>query len=163
MAIEGIQQPEIIRIDDALRLRKFDDRYDFALAWYQDEEINYMVDGERAVYDRDRLSRMYHYLENKGELYFIELLENGACVPIGDVTFWQEDMPIVIGDPACRGKGVGRRVISALVRRGKELGFDHVSVSEIYDWNEPSRRCFESVGFRACEKTEKGSRYRMEL
>lgn len=161
MPIVGIKQPEIIRIDEGLRLRKFDDDYGFALAWYQDEETNYMVDGERSVYDWDRLSRMYHYLCNKGELYFVEVLEKGEYVPIGDVTFWQDDMPIVIGKDEYRNRGIGRKVISALVQRGKELGFDHVAVGEIYDWNEPSRRCFESIGFQAYEKTEKGSKYKL--
>lgn len=161
MPIVGIKQPEIIRIDEGLRLRKFDDNYGFALVWYQDEETNYMVDGERSAYDWDRLSRMYHYLCNKGELYFVEVLEKGEYVPIGDVTFWQDDMPIVIGKDEYRNRGIGRKVISALVQRGKELGFDHVAVGEIYDWNEPSRRCFESIGFQAYEKTEKGSKYKL--
>lgn len=87
--------------------------------------------------------------------------ENGSYRPIGDVTFWQEDMPIVIGERKYRGKGIGRRVVSALVQRGRELGYEQLEVDEIYDWNEGSRRCFESVGFRAYEKTEKGSRYRL--
>lgn len=163
MAIEGIQQPEIIPIDNTLRLRKFDDCYEFALAWYQDEETNYLVDGRRGTYDRDQLSRMYHYLENRGELYFIEVWENGAYIPIGDVAFWQKDMPIVIGKPSYRGRQIGRKVVSALVQRGKALGYAYLEVAEIYDWNEDSRRCFESVGFRAYEKTERGSRYRLTL
>lgn len=163
MAILGINQPEIIQIDKALRLRKYDGVYDFALEWYQDEDMVYMVDGARSAYDMDRLTRMYEYLNKAGELYFIEILENERFKPIGDVTFWQDDMPIVIGDAHYRGKGIGRKVISALVQRGRSLGFDYVSVGEIYDWNEPSRRCCESVGFRAYEKTEKGSKYRLPL
>lgn len=163
MAIQGIDQPAVIQIDESLRLRKFDDVFDFALEWYQDENMVYLVDGNKEPYDMDRLARMYHYLDNAGELYFIEVLENGIYKPIGDVSFWQEDMPIVIGDSNYRGKKIGRKVISALVQRGRDLGFDHVSVGEIYDWNEPSRRCCESVGFRAYEKTEKGFRYRMYL
>ncbi len=42
-------------------------------------------------------------------------------VPIGDVTFWQEDMPIVIGDKKYCGKGVGGKVksnVSLILRRG---------------------------------------------
>lgn len=163
MAIEGVVQLDIIAIDDGLRLRKFDDQYDFALAWYQDEETNYMVDGKRGVYDLDQLSRMYHFLDKKGEVYFIEVTENGMYRPIGDVTFWQEDMPIVIGIPEYRGRGIGKKVISTLILRGRALGYDHLLIGEIYDWNMPSRRCFESLGFRVYEKTEKGARYRLDL
>ena len=163
MAIQGIEQPEMIQIDDALRLRKYDGVHDFALGWYQDEETVWLVDGKRNPYTPERLNGMYRYLNEAGELYFIEVCENGAYKPVGDVTFWQEDMPIVIGDPAYRGKGIGRKVISALIERGKELGYDHLTVEEIYDWNIGSRRCFESAGFVACEKSEKGSSYRLTL
>ena len=163
MAIQGIEQPEIIQIDDTLRLRKYDGVHDFALEWYKDEETVYLVDGKRDPYTMPRLKGMYEYLNDAGELYFIEVMENGTYKPIGDVTFWQEDMPIVIGDPNCRGKGIGRRVILALIQRGKILGYDHLEVGDIYDWNEGSRRCFESVGFTPYEKTEKGHSYRMSL
>lgn len=163
MPIEGISQPEILIIDENLRLRKFDDSFMFALEWYQDEETNYMVDGRRGKYDLDQLSRMYHYLEKRGEVYFIEVLEKGQFRPIGDVSFWQEDMPIVIGERSYCGQGIGRKVISALIQRGKSLGYNHLLIGEIYDWNESSRRCFESLGFYAYEKTEKGARYRMDL
>ena len=163
MAIQGIEQPEVIQITQSLRLRKFDDIYDFALAWYQDLDTVWLVDGDRIPYTPELLTKMYHWLNNAGELYFIEVLENGSYKPIGDVTFWQDDMPIVIGDPDYRGKGYGRKIISALVERGRELGYHRLGVDEIYDWNEGSRKCFESVGFVACEKTEKGSKYTLTL
>ena len=163
MAIQGIEQPEIIQIDDTLRLRKYDGVHDFALEWYQDEETVYLVDGKRDPYTIERLGGMYRYLNNAGELYFIEVLENGTYKPIGDVTFWQEDMPIVIGDQNYRGRKIGRRVVSALAKRGVALGYDHLEVGEIYYWNEGSRRCFESGGFQAYEKTDKGAKYKLPL
>ena len=163
MAIQGIEQPAIIPIDESLRLRKFDGVYDFALEWYRDTETVYLVDGKRDLYTVERLKGMYEYLNDAGELYFIEVLEMGSWKPIGDVTFWQEDMPIVIGDRSYRGRGIGRKVISALIQRGRELGYDRLAVDEIYHWNEGSRRCFESAGFREYEKTEKGARYRLVM
>jgi len=163
MGIQGVEQPALIQIDESLRLRKYDGVHDFALEWYQDEETVYLVDGKRDPYTIERLGGMYRYLNNVGELYFIEVLENGTYKPIGDVTFWQEDMPIVIGDRNYRGKKIGRKVVSALVERGKELGYDHLEIGEIYDWNVGSRRCFERVGFVAYEKTEKGAKYRLLL
>ena len=163
MAIQGVEQPELIQIDESLRLRKFDGVYDFALEWYQDLELVWMVDGDRVPYTPELLTRMYTWLDNEGELYFIEALENSIYKPIGDVTFRQEDMPIVIADPKYRRKGIGRKIILALVQRGRDLGYDHLCVEEIYDWNEASKRCFESVGFFPDKKTEKGMSYRMTL
>lgn len=163
MAIQGIKQPEIIQIGNDLRLRRYDGIHGFALAWYRDEETVWLVDGNRNPYTPERLDGMYRYLNDTGELYFIEVLENGTYKPIGDVTFSREDMPIVIGDPAYRRKGIGSRVIAALIERGKELGYSHLTVGEIYGWNEGSRRCFEHSGFTACGKTEKGSSYRRNL
>ena len=163
MAIQGIEQPDLIQIDDTLRLRKYDGTHDFALAWYQDEETVWLVDGNRNPYTPERLAGMYHYLNEAGELYFIEIMENGTYKPIGDVTFWQEDMPIVIGDPNYRGNGIGRRVILALIQRGRMLGYNRLEVGEIYDWNKASRRCFESLGFRAVKETKNGYSYRLEL
>lgn len=161
--IDNSIQPEILEISNDLRLRKFDDKFDFALSWYQDEETNYMVDGRRGAYDMDQLSRMYHYLEKRGEVYFIEILDNGTFRPIGDVTFWQEDMPIVIGEPQYRGKGIGKQIISALIQRGIALGYEYLQIGEIYEWNIVSRRCFESLGFREHKKTDKGASLRLEL
>lgn len=152
-------QPEILQIDNTLRLRKYDGVHDFAFDWYQNTETVYLVDGVRTPYSRETLARMYSYLDKKGELYFIEILENGIYKPIGDVTFWQEDMPIVIGDKSYRGMGIGKKVISALVQRGKELSYPCLYVREIYDFNIASRRCFENIGFSVCEKTEKGHRF----
>lgn len=163
MAIQGIDQPTVIQIDESLRLRKYDGVYDFALAWYQDLDTVWLVDGNRNPYTMERLGGMYRYLNDAGELYFIEVLENGTFKPIGDVTFWQEDMPIVIGDRNYRGRKIGRRVVSAMVKRGVALGYDYLEVGEIYDWNEGSRRCFESVGFQAYEKTDKGAKYKLTL
>lgn len=163
MAIQGIDQPDVIQIDESLRLRKFDGIYDFALQWYQDEETVYLVDGVKNTYSPQRLQKMYEFLNNAGELYFIEVQESGTYRPVGDVTFWQKDMPIVIGDPNYRGRGIGRRIVSALIQRGKALGYEYLAVDEIYDWNVSSRRCFESQGFRAYEKTKKGAKYRLAI
>ena len=162
MPIANIEQPAIMQIDGALRLRKFDDSFDFAFSWYQDEELVYLVDGVRRPYSYETLSNMYHWLDRHGELYFIEVLD-GEWKPVGDVCFWQEDLPIVIGDPAYRGRGIGRKVIRALAERGRQLKYDRICVSEIYAYNTASRKCFESVGFRVLEKTEKGNRYYMKL
>lgn len=165
MPIPGITQPELLSIDDSLHLRRFhaEENFLFVLDWYQDKETLTLVDGIPHSYDVNRLTQMYAYLEAHGELYWIELRRKDGFVPIGDVTFWQQDMPIVIGDAACRGQGIGTRVVRGLIQRGGELGYAALEVAEIYDFNIGSRRLFEGLGFQAVEKTEQGSRYRLVL
>jgi len=96
-------------------------------------------------------------------MYFIEVLEGEKYKPIGDVCFWKDDMPIVIGDKAYRGKGIASKVITALVERGKTLGYEVLRVNEIYEFNIASRKCFEKLGFEAYEKTDKGSRFLLRI
>lgn len=44
-----------INIDETLRLWKFDNKYDFALSWYKDDETLRLVDGEHAEpYDSEK-------------------------------------------------------------------------------------------------------------
>ncbi len=163
MAIEGVEQPAFIEIDDSLRLRRYDGTADFALPWYRDEELVYLVDGVKKAYDREYMYDMYTYLDAHGELYFIEALEDGIWTPIGDVTFLKEDMPIVIGEAVYRGRGIGKKVILALMDRGRTLGYDTLGVREIYDFNTASIRCFTACGFKPVERTEKGWRYEAKL
>ena len=163
MPIPGIQQPDEIRIDDELRLVRYTGECEFALGWYQETEMLWMIDNSREPYTLEKLKRMYSYLDQQGELYWIEYWIDGAFVPVGDVTFWQEDMPIVIGLPELRGRGIGRRVVLALVQRGRELGYDELHVDQIYHYNLASQRCFESAGFQRAGSTEKGQSYILRL
>ena len=145
----------LFRSDDEIRLRKYEGVYDFAFGWYKDEETVYLVDGVRVPYTREKLKRMYEYLNHHGELYFIEVMEKGVYKPIGDVTFWKDDIPIVIGEKRYRGKGIGRKVVCTLIDRGRKLGYDCLYVSEIDLFNIASVKCFESLGFRVCGQTDK--------
>lgn len=163
MAMEGIIQPDIIDISGDLRLRAYDGRYDFAFGWYQDEELVWLVDGVRQPYSRETLDAMYHYLAKNGELYFIEVMEEGEFRPIGDVTLMPNDLPIVIAEPRYRGKGIGKKVVAALIERARSLGFPSLGVREIYSYNLPSQSLFKSLGFSECGSTEKGKSYKLEL
>lgn len=163
MAIPGVEQPACIQISETLRLRRYDGTADFAFAWYQDPELVYLVDGVKKPYDRETLYNMYNYLAARGELYFIEVREGDGWTPVGDVAFSGTDLPIVVGDPAYRGRGVGRQVILALMDRGRALGFDRLGVREIYDFNAASIRCFTACGFAPVEQTDRGWRYEAKL
>ncbi|MDE6916424.1 MAG: hypothetical protein K2P39_06480 [Lachnospiraceae bacterium] len=76
------------------------------------------------MFEKSLLRKFYDNLAHHGELYFIEVkaAKETAYTPIGDVTFWQQDMPVVIGEKAYRGKGIAHRVARSPVERGRLLG-----------------------------------------
>ncbi|HFI0529614.1 TPA: GNAT family N-acetyltransferase [Streptococcus suis] len=161
MAITGIEQADILEIDKQVRLRRYDGQHDFAFEWHQDLELVWLVDGNKEPYTLDRLNRMYGYLATNGECYFIEILENGQFLPIGDVTLLRDDFAIAIGDKWYWNKGIGTKVLQRMVERAREVGLEEILVKEIYDWNTGSRKLFEKCGFEAVEKTQKGWSYRL--
>lgn len=163
MPIPNVRQEESIMVDNGLRLRAYDGQFELAFDWYQDPEVIYLIDGNRNPYSLERIQKMYEYLAERGEVYFIEVWEQERWLPIGDVTFWQEDLPIVIGNAAYRGRGIGRKVISALVERGRLLGYHQLTVQEIFDFNQASRRMFEAIGFYQTVPKEKGWAYALDL
>lgn len=164
MPIEGMIQPELIPVSPTLRLRKYDGIFDFALPWYQDPVVLKMSEGENtAPYPMETLEKMYSYLDAHGELYWIEEDQGAGFVPIGDVTLCREDMPIVLGSPAVRGRGIGKAVVKALIERARALCWDHLAVQNIFSYNTASQKLFLSCGFRETEKTPDGAGYRLEL
>lgn len=153
-----------IQIEETLRLRRYDGECAFALEWYQDVETLRLVDGGYAKpYDFKRLKGMYEYLNQQGELYFIEVKEANDWIPIGDVTFWKDDMPIVIGNQAYRGRGIGKKVVEALKCRAEELEYKEIYVACIYHYNKGSQKLFQSVGFKVHKETEEGKSYKLIL
>lgn len=77
MAIKDIDQPEIISINQNLRIRK-PDKLDWkqAVPWYQNKKIMHFSEGiNDRVYNLEEVKRMYAYLSSIGELYFIEVYE----------------------------------------------------------------------------------------
>jgi len=162
MNLFDVDQPEMLSISPDLRLRKFDTIVPQASSWYQDEETLRLVCRNKAApFDKERLKRMYDYLEQHGELYYIEVAENGLFHAIGDVTLCPHDLPIVIGDPVYRGKGIGSQVIRALIMRAVKHGMKELYVEDIYDDNIGSRRAFQKCGFSAYKKTHFGHSYRL--
>lgn len=170
MATERHDGLDPIRVTDRVRLQPVDpqhmsgDRLQALLPCYQDLETVRMVDGPNAEpYDLDKLKAMFQYMSEHGELYVIEHLSpDRRWIPIGDAGLQIHAFPVVLS-PEHRGQGIGRAVIKTLINRARVLGWQTVEVSEIYDYNEASRRTYESLGFVVVGDTELGHRYRLAL
>lgn len=148
MPIKNAVQPLIIEIDKTLRLRTPDKSYwNMALPWYTNPTVLYFSEGVTdKVYDLTVIERMYSYLTDIGELYFIEVYED-QWKAIGDVTLSEVNMPIALGDEKYFGRGIGKRVISKLIERAKEIGMKRIYIPSIYVYNIRSQNLFKSMGF----------------
>jgi RimJ/RimL family protein N-acetyltransferase len=156
MPIKTTPQPFVIEVDKALRLRT-PDRSDWskALPWYTNPTVLYYSEGVTdRVYDLTIIDRMYSYLIDIGELYFIEVYEN-QWKAIGDVTLSEVNMPIAIGDEKYFGRGIGKKVVSKLIERAKDIGMNRIFIPSIYVYNIRSQNLFKSLGFVEVSSTDK--------
>ena len=155
--------PAIIYVTNTIRLTRYQHPPNTALNWYQDMETVFLVDGRRERYDETKLNGMYTYLNEHMALYIIEVLEAGTFLPIGDVAFSEDDLPIVIGDVAYRQKGIGKQVILAIIEQAKKCGYSSLGVKTIYFYNVASQKLFESIGFVKQGESENGFSYALDL
>src|SRR5262245_9484714 len=130
-----------------LRQAALDEYERVALAWYQDPEVLELSEGGEPPYDRARIRRMFEVLSSKGELYLIEVQDTEGWRVVGDAALIPEDVPIVIGRPEDRARGIGTEVLQLLVLRARALGWSEVRATGIVPANHRSRRLFERAGF----------------
>lgn len=141
-------------IDEEIQLIKYYPNYKTALEWYQDLEVCKQVDNRDTVYDLPLLKRMYNYLNQHGDLFYIKY-KNRLC---GDVCLQPDgEVNIVVAKPF-QNKHIGRRVMSGIIQLAKEKGMQELH-AEIYSFNKQSRKMFESMGFEQVDEEE----YRLVL
>ena len=164
MPLPNITQPEILDLSPTLRLRKYDGHYELALPGYRDPFVYQNSEGifdEAKIPDLAYLERMCSYLSRVGELYFIEAQTPAGFQPIGDVTVKPENPPIAIWFPEYRGKGIGKAVMQGVITRLRQLGYEKITGSTVYKWNEASLRLHRQLGFRICGEDQR--EYTLEL
>ena len=164
MSINNIGHPKVIDINGHLRLRMVcKENYKLALPWYENPKVMYYSEGvTEGTYKIDTITKMYDYLSSIGEMYFIEILEDGIWKAIGDVGLSEQNMPIVIGGGKYWGKSIGQKVIEKLLERAKEIKLRRISI-EIYKYNERSRNLFTTLGFKKVSQEEKSEYFEYVL
>lgn len=141
----------ILQQDPDLRLRpvKLPEDIARALPWYADPEVMEFSEDCSEPYGEKDVGGMYRYFLKRGEVYIIEVRgEPGEWLPVGDVALTSKSVPIVIGVPEYRNRGLGRRVLSLIIDRARGLGWTKLATKGIWIRNQRSRRAFEAVGFR---------------
>lgn len=132
-----------ITIDSEIKLVKYYPNYETALPWYQEPQLCKQVDNRDSIYDLDLLKAMYQYLDQKGDLFYIQY-QNTLC---GDVCLQEDgEINIVVAKPF-QNKHIGRRVIHGIITLAKEKEMQEL-YAVIYSFNTQSQRMFESIGFQ---------------
>ena len=160
------RQPDILPVSGTLRLKQYDGHYERFLAPYQDPYIYQNSEGildDAKKPDLDYVRRMCEYLSQTGELYYIQVLENGVFVTVGDVTVKEENPPIAIWEARFRGRGIGTAVMRAVIDRLWTLGIRRVTGSAVYKWNLPSQRMHLGLGFQCVGENEQEFFYDLDI
>jgi RimJ/RimL family protein N-acetyltransferase len=131
--------------DIRLRTVELDEYVALAAEWYGDPEVLRFSEGGADPYGPAQLAAMYEALSRQGELYVIDV----ASCPVGDAALLPDAVPIVIGRPEYRSRGVGTAVLQLLIVRACELGWTEMRVSMIDPQNLRARRLYERAGFTA--------------
>lgn len=151
MSLENTFQPQLIGINEKLRLRCYDGVFETFLPGYQNPAVYQNSEGifdEAKIPDLSYVERMCRYLSNEGELYYIEYRSGEDWIPIGDVTIKPENPPIAIWFDEYRGRGIGTNVMQKCIERMKTLGYQRITNSTVYTWNLASQRLHEKLGFQ---------------
>lgn len=166
MPIKNIEQPIIIEIDKSLRLIKYSGNYEIALAGYQDPYVYQNSEGifdDSKKPDIDYIREMFEWLNNNGKLYYIQIKEQQDFVSIGDVILKDINSPITIWHENYRGIGIGIKVMKTVIKRLKELGYEKITGTTVYKWNESSQRMHEKLGFEKVDENDDEYIYKLCL
>ena len=166
MPLPNIPQPQLLPIAPGLRLRRYDGHYEIFLPGYQTPAV---YENSEGIFDLEKIpdlgyvKGMCNFLDRAGELYYIEIEESGAFVPIGDVTIKPQNPPIALWREEYRGRGIGRQVMHAVIARLRALGYEKISGSSVFRWNTASQRLHESLGFYRVGENEREFFYDLTL
>ncbi len=112
------------------------------LPWYQDKTLVKQVDNQEELYTLEKLRRMYDYLDENGELWYI--VWRGRIV--GDISLRDSGEIAIVIAPDFQNQHIGRRCVAELLQVAREKGMEQVK-AEIYDFNAQSRKMFRAAGF----------------
>lgn len=130
-------------------------------AWYQTPELwdhlvgDFTPRGEaeavaymaRWLQPSDRELRLGVEVEDAGPPRLVGL---AFFSPLNAAEGWAE-LHTLIGDPAERGRGVGRRAVAELVARGFALSLRRIEL-RVLETNLAARRIYEACGFRVVRR-----------
>lgn len=126
------------------------DTITYRVTWLNDPETARYL-GTQPTTVKEQEEWFSHYLADTTRKFFTIL---GDETPIGVVGLTninreksEVQIFIMIGDSACRGKGIGKQAMHHIIEFAqRELGINHLSL-EVHQDNKAAIQCYQSVGF----------------
>lgn len=135
------------KITDEISLIPYFENYELTLTWYQDYDLCKQVDNIDYIYDKDRLIRMYNYLNFHGLCYYIEYKKN----LIGDISLTDDNEISIVIAKDFQNLGIGKLCIKEIIKLAKELKREEIKAN-IYSFNKQSKKVFTLVGFKQIDE-----------
>lgn len=137
----------MIEITGSIFLQPYDGLRSEALSWYQNPDLQRLVNGTSEPYQEEQVLKMYNYQSAHGELYYILWRETDeTMVTIGDVWLAPADFAILL-DPAYQQRGIASAIVKYFLQQTKALGWKQFTVGEVYPENSGSNALFTRIGF----------------
>ena len=132
-------------VDGEITLIPYYRNDEVSLPWYLDLDTDLvkMVYNRDTPYDIPLLHRMYDYLSENGDCFYIEYDDT----LVGDVTLLESGEIAIVVSREYQGRHIGRRCVGEMLALAREKGMTSVK-AVIYSFNIPSQRMFLSLGFR---------------
>ena len=131
------------KVSEEISLVPYFDNFEYTLNWYKDFDVCKQVDNIDFVYDIERLKKMYNYLNENGDLYYIEYKNK----LVGDICLTNDSEITIVICKEYQNKHIGRKCVYEILKIAKEKSFKSVK-AKIYTFNKQSQKMFESVGFK---------------
>lgn len=134
------------QVSEDIRLLSYEEVPIQALDWYQDENIQWLVNGCRRPYTKKEIKQMYDWQAAHGRLYLVAKIEGESSQLIGDVWLADDDFALMIA-PSCQQQGVGSSLVQYFLAICRKEGRFAMLVQSVYSYNYASQALFEKNGF----------------
>jgi L-amino acid N-acyltransferase YncA len=144
---------------DNITLEKYDFTRPESLAWYQDSNIQLLVNDSTSPFTPNQVDKMYAYQNSHGNLYYIVSEGN----TIGDVWVSDDDFAIVIS-PEYQHHGIGGQALDSIIEMRRKESQATINVKHVAFENTSSIKLFQSRGFNQINKPDnKGFAFTKQL
>ncbi|QDI92632.1 N-acetyltransferase [Salicibibacter halophilus] len=124
------------------------------IEWIETPEFLLQWGGPNFTYPLDE-KQLERYMEEP-DRYIYSVVEQETEMIIGHISLGRIDKEnrsarvgkVLVGDPGARGKGIGRQMMTAILKIAfDEMHLHRVSLG-VFSFNEPAIACYEKVGFQ---------------